>query len=326
MTPSLVILCLAIVALVAFAVSAALGAGLWSFRRQIWSLDPAARARIYFFAALSPFFIAAIVLVAALAPSFGWIADHCVAAGAPDHHSHPHVCAEHHVATWPAIPLLALVCFMALRVVVTLARRFVALAASRITRRELMRSSIPGQIPGTRVLPIPGQAHAFVLGLLRPSLFVTEGLMTGSERHHLPAVLAHEWAHIRRSDSLLRFIAGIGLAFHLPGIAGWLERALAQAQEMTADKEAAAVVGRANVARALVALARSHARAPRSAFAFSGRGIEARVRQLMDERARRDWPAVSTLVMGAILAVVVIGAGADAVHHGVETVLGVIGG
>ena len=318
---TLMILCVAAFGLAAYVVSGLVAIILWPLRRRIERLAPAARARLVLLAALLPLMAAIAVLIAALAPTFGWIADHCLSATDP--HGHPHICAAHHVPAWPALTLSALALVVVARFAIAAARRCYALGLGSLTRAAFDRISTPGAQPDVRVLPVD-EPQAFVLGLVRPRLYVTRGLVA-SEPAHLSAVIAHERAHVARLDPLRRFVAGVGLAFHLPGIGRWLDRWLGRSQEMAADEAAASIVGRAGVARALVALARSRAHLPRSAFAFAGSDVERRVVELMDGRERRDWPRLSTLLGGAVLAAVVVAAGADAVHHGLELLLGAFG-
>lgn len=320
---TLLILCLAALAIVAVATSCGVGLGLRLFRKPIQLLAPAAQARLYLLAAALPCLVSLAVLMTALAPSFGWIADHCDRFG--DSHLHAHICANHHVAVWPAIPLIALALALLLRVALTVMGLGKALWEGHLARRALDRIGTGKGPSGAMVLPVD-EPQAFVLGLFQPTLYVTRGLVFGGGRHHLQAVLAHELAHISRMDPLLSFIAGMGLAFHLPGVASWLTRRQATAQEMAADEAAAQTVGsRTSIAHALVALARARCAHPAGATAFSGTDIEVRVDQLLGDRKCRDTPKGSTLSIVAVLALVALAASADAVHHGVELLLGVLG-
>ena len=157
------------------------------------------------------------------------------------------------------------------------------------------------------------------------SALVTQGLLS-SHREHFDAVLAHERAHLRRRDPLRKLVAFLALPFHLPGIAAWLERHLGRAHEMAADAEAAVSCGPENVANALVQLARASRKAPAFALAFGSSDVEARVTTLLDSRPRQDRPKASTLLVIALTGMLVVGLGADAVHHGVEILLGILGG
>lgn len=338
---SLVLLCTAATAALAFAVSALAGAIAVASRRALDALTPAAQARVLLVLAVLPAVASIAVMTAALAPTFGWIADHCLRAF--ELHTHPHICAAHHVATEPALPLLSLAGLLLARLAQTglrlawHARR--ALAAQRAL--ELVASTeSPGDTPvgilssgpGLRVLPFD-EPQAFVLGLWRPRLYVTAGLLSSAHREHLEPVLAHEHAHLRRRDSLRSLVSSLALAFHLPGIAGWLERQLARAHELAADAEAAAAVqSPERVARALVQLTRVQRRMPASALAgalagmlaFGGAEVEARVTSLLDPRPRRDQPRARTIAWVAAIACVLLGAAADPVHHGVEMLLGLL--
>ena len=325
MTLSLVVLCFAAVALIAWAVSAVVGLGLRVFNARVLRLEPSAQARVYLLASVLPAFFATIVLVAALAPSFGWIADHCVSLGDP-HSDHPHMCVDHHVAALPSATVTALAGLFALRLAISLLVRVRAVIGACIALRALSKAAASDNAYGVCVLPNRAESQAFVLGLLRPKLFVTEPLVAGSDRRYLHAVLAHERAHIRRRDPLGRFVAGIGFAFHLPFVVRMLERSLCQAQEMAADREAASDVGRASVARALLALARSRRHVPRPSLAFAGQSIEMRIRSLLDDRVRCEWPRARTVGVVVVASIVLVGAGAGGVHHGVEMLLGAFGG
>jgi Zn-dependent protease with chaperone function len=321
---TLVLLCLAALAIVAYSVSGALALGLTAVGNKLVRLAPGAQARLYLFAALLPLLASLAVLLAALAPSFGWIADHC--AIVEDPHTHPHICADHPLVGRPASLLIGLAAVVTARFVWFTGQWIHALALGASAQRSLRRASHPSDTPDVRVLPIE-EAQAFVLGLLRPTLYVTHGLTVGNERAHLAAVIAHERAHVSRSDPLRRFAAGIGLSFHLPGVARWVGRCLARSHEMAADDIAATTLGsRTQVAQALVALARGKGRIPQHAFAFSQSDIETRVVRLLEPRNRRDSPAASTLAIAAVVAVTIMARGADVVHHGVEILLGALGG
>lgn len=320
---TLVVLCLAAFAIVTYCISAGVGLALAGLEVRLDRLSAAARARVYLSAALFPLLASAAILTAALAPSFGWIADHCGAAAAP--HLHPHICAAHQGAVWPGLPLLLLAFAVSVRFLVATIGHAHALFLGAWTRRGLDRASAAtAGSRRVRVLPVD-EAQAFVLGLLRPTIYITRGLTSGPQRGHLDAVLAHERAHLARRDPLRRFVAGIALAFHLPGIAGRIDRALSQAQELAADEAAARSIGsRGRVAGALVALAKARPRAPQGALAFVGSEVETRVVQLMDTRPRSDSPTSIMLGAVATLALFGLAAGVDGVHHAVESLLGAI--
>jgi hypothetical protein len=101
---------------------------------------------------------------------------------------------------------------------------------------------------------------------------------------------------------------------------------------MAADEAAAQAVGSAeSIAEALVALAKDQAGIPvsewaHSGLAFSGTEIESRVLQLMNGKRGHDWPKLSGLMLGAVIVLATLAATAGEVHHGIEQLLGIIGG
>lgn len=321
---SLALLCLAATAAIAFTASALTGAAL--ARRSLDHLTPAAQARLLLVLAVLPAAASLATMTAALAPSFGWIADHCLRAA--EQHRHPHICA-HHEAGLPALSAALLAGLLLLRLAHAGLRLGRQALFARNTLRDLVRVAAMDHTPALHVLPFE-QPQAFVIGLFRPRLFVTRGLLADAHRDHLEPVLAHEHAHLRRRDPLRRLVCSIALAFHLPGIARHIERRLGQAHELAADAEAAAALqSPERVARALLHLAREQrALAPAPAMMFEGADaseIGARVTSLLDARPRHDQPRPALIAAAATAALVLLAAGADLVHHGVEMFLGLLG-
>ena len=321
---SLLCLFAAASAMIAFTTSALVGVGLAALRQRLAGLTPTAEARVLLGAALLPMLTCAATMAAALAPSFGWIVDHCVRG--LDSHAHPHICVDHHVSALPAPMLVLLAGLIVVRLAMGGARLMHGAVTTALTGRALARVATTAGPSGLRVLPLD-EPQAFVVGVLRPMLFVTRGLVSDAHREHLTAVVAHEHSHLRRRDPLRRAVATLALAFHLPGLAGWLDRRLARAHELAADADAAHELGsRTLVARALVRLTRAHLQAPRMALAFAESDVEARVAALLDNRPRHDQPHRLVLLAGLGTLFIVVGSSADTVHHNVEIVLGLLGG
>lgn len=324
MTLSLLLLCAAATALVAMVSSALVGLALFVGQRRLDRMTPAAESRVLLFAALAPIVMTATIMLAALAPSIGWIVDHC--APAADPHGHPHICTAHHVDSMPGLLVVLLAGLFVARVAAHSGRQLLGALAAMQTRRRLLRTATVNPADGMLVLPAD-EPQAFVVGFLWPILFVTRGLVSGAHQGHLRAVVSHEMAHLRRRDPLRRVIAKLSLGFHLPGVARWLDVRLARVHEQAADADAAAELGdAAMVADALVALTRAAPRLPVGATAFAGSGLELRITRLMLARNASNRPAAMTLLSIATLFVLVISLSADAVHHSVEGLLGLIGG
>ena len=161
-------------------------------------------------------------------------------------------------------------------------------------------------------------AHAFVLGFLRPEIFVSAGLAARADARSLETVLAHERAHVRRREPLRRLLAALAIAFHLPGVARSLGRALRAAEEASADAEAARSLGdRGRVAEALVRFARMRAAAP-LAVGFHGEALEQRVREVLAPEPQGSGPRASALLLGAAAALALALLAAPLLHRAVE--------
>ena len=320
MTPTLVVLWVAATAAVAWITSLVVGSGLAAQRRRIDELMPAAQTRVLFAAAAAPLFVATLVMTAALAPNFGWIVDHCL--DLSSHAAHPHICIDHHGTAVPSLSLLILAGLMITRLGATL----VGLVRNAWTSNGASEGLRRSRLNRTRlnVLPLP-EPRAFVAGLWRPVVYVTEGLLNQPHRPHLRAVLAHEAAHARNADPLRKFVLKLLLAFHLPGISHWIERSYGRGLEVRADERAARSVGPVRVAEALVHLARFSGIRPVGAVSFVRSDLEYRVHRLLRPKPLRsanpDWTLIA---LAAASLTVATAFGADGIHHGVEHLLGVL--
>jgi hypothetical protein len=324
-TLNLALLATGAAAAIAFGVS--LGAFIVSraCSRALESLSPAARARVFLCQSLLPGLATLALMTATMAPSFGWIADHC-AEQADLHHGHPHLCAGHDPLGLPAMSVVALSAFFSMRLLFRLVLVIQKVWLALTAQTALDRVSSLDASAGVRVVPL-AEPQAFVVGMMNPTVYVTRGLLAREHSPHLAAVLAHERAHVLRSDPLKRLLCQIGLIFHLPGVARWLEGQLAMAQEMAADADAADRVGSGErVARALVHLTRARRRLPPLVLAFGTGDLESRVRRLLLSPREYDFPRPLAIVAVGIAAVVLVALSADRVHHGVEMLLGVFGG
>jgi hypothetical protein len=310
---------------IAFGVSLAVFVLSRTSARALDALSPAARARQLLCVSFLPGLATLALMTAAMAPSFGWIADHRDLQAELEH-DHPHLCADHVVLGLPAISVIVLAALFSLRVLVgsalVLRRVWISMAA----QSALERTSDFDVSAGVRIVPL-AEPQAFVAGMLAPAVYVTRGLLAREHREHLAAVLAHEWAHVLRWDPLKRLASQLGLVFHLPGVARWLEAELAAAQEMAADADAAARVGSgARVARALVHLTRARSRLPHLVLPFGTGDLESRVRRLLLPPSGYDFPRPLSISVAGAVALVVVALSADGVHHGIEMLLGLFGG
>jgi Zn-dependent protease with chaperone function len=161
--------------------------------------------------------------------------------------------------------------------------------------RRLSRAAGLRQVP--RVLLYPRGAYVCALGVRRPTIVLSRGLLTSLGDEEVEAVLGHEVAHVRQRDYLLNWLGVLvrsALFFVPPGPLAW--RVLAEVRERRADRLAARYSGNPlALATALIKVWRHGAARPLAAWApgFLERAgdLEARVRRLLDPEppARGLW-------------------------------------
>jgi len=262
--------------------SALVGAALIAGRRRLARLAPSAQSRIALAAAVAPAFLSAVF-------ASGVIYD-IVLSGPAD------FCLGPHDSAAPSLILLLSVAILVGRILTSgIQTTGAVLSAVRLSRA--FTGAAPKAFMGCLVLPIE-EPQAYVLGILKPRVYVSQGLLEQANEDDLASVLAHERAHAARRDPLRRLIASLGLVLHLPGIAHLLGRLLTRTQEMAADADAARVVGdRVRVAESLVRFARLRGPSRAVAVEFGSGDLEARVKELLDTHQRRGgWPSAAVLV------------------------------
>jgi Zn-dependent protease with chaperone function len=317
---------LVVVAWVAFfvlaSVAASLAAGLTRRGTERWAPD--ARHRALLVLALSPMAFATASVLAAMSPSliaFVWPAfDHCLV-----HPGHVHLCLVHLPEQWANPPLL-----VGLTFVVTILAGKAALGiwelrrASRLASRLVARASDDREL-GAWMLPT-AQPLCVLLGLFRPSILVSQGLVRAVNLGELRAVLEHERAHAQRHDTLLRLAARASTVFLLPRARRSLLHALDVAAEQSADEAGATALGdRLAMAEVILKVERllhvPSLELGALVASFGGASVPLRVAALL-EAPLETRPRLPTLV--AIAAAVALFAGSHELHHATETLLGFI--
>ena len=86
---------------------------------------------------------------------------------------------------------------------------------------------------------------AFTIGIIRPSIYLTTGLIAEMSETELEAVVAHEYAHIKRKDNLSRFLASLVKDFLFPlPIVHFLFGLFMREKELAADELAVKMTGK----------------------------------------------------------------------------------
>lgn len=281
--------------------------------RAATRLSLSARRVLWMLLATAPAAAGTTALMIALLPSFGLAADHCLVHAA----HHPHLCLHHPQELSVPAGLIAIIGLT------RVATSVIAEVHNWVRARRMSRSlASMARINGPFTI-FPGRTPtAFVLGSLRPRIFVSEAMMQLPNSVLEPA-LAHERCHATKRHLLTRLVARVFGILHVPLVARQLIERLAAAQELEADAAARSETGDGiQVAESLLRLARARQGAPAGAIGFADGALHERVSALLDpDKTKTTWP-VALLVLAATTAVVLAFHAPEAVHHTFETVLG----
>lgn len=285
--------------------SVLVGAALIAGRRRLARLEPSAQSRTALAAAVAPAFLGTVFVGAASYDR--------VLSGPAD------FCLHLHDSAPPSLILLLSVAILAGRVL-TYGMQTIVATLRAVRLRLVLSGASSKAFNGCLVLPVE-EPQAYVLGILNPRVYISQGLLKQTNEYDLAPVLAHERAHAARRDPLRRLIASAGLVLHLPGIAHLLNRLLTRTQEMAADADAARTVGdRVRVAEALVRFARLQRPGRATAVEFGSGDLEARVRELLDPHQRRGLSAVALVSCSAALCLLALFA-AHGLHYLAQALL-----
>ena len=293
-----------------------------ALRHQAYRLDPVTRARTLGIVAIGPWLLPTLLVSLLFVPGvlawLGGVEDHC-----RQHAEHPHLCIAHPTAL--LTPLLVGVLILAAFSLFTkliwdgsnFVRMFEQARRLRAAAKDRLAADVR-RIDSTRVF-------ALTAGLLRPTIFVSQGLIDALPERQVGVVLEHERAHVQRRDPLLSFIT-IALSFpHWPSVRRALLHDLGLASEQACDEAAGSLVGdRLLVAETILAVERLAADCELgSALGFGGgSSVPERVHSLLSGRSALGSPKVVWWAAG--LAVTVIIWSAEPLHHLAEHLLEVI--
>ncbi|MGM0556335.1 MAG: M56 family metallopeptidase [Myxococcota bacterium] len=301
------------------AVVSALVTSAWMDR--IRAVAPRARFALLVGLALLPVVLGAAFLLVIFAPSVldaaGLVQDHCAA------HSHHafHLCFVHDKPPAMSPLILGTGIIIGLWLAAGWSQNLGRLRSSNSIERALR--DITEYDADTDSWQIDSERPvAMTLGILNPRVYVSDrlrGLLTSDQ---LDAVVAHEQAHARHFDALVKYMAALGADLQLPHVARLLLEEIDIACEQACDAAAADAVGdRLTVAETILAVERAagDAERPTLGLGFAGEAIEARVRGLLE-------PAWTSLHWSVVVGTAALISGStvlfyDSVHHAAETLL-----
>jgi len=245
----------------------------------------------------------------------GLIDDHCLAHGL----HHPHFCLRH-LPALEAGPLVLMLTAAAAWPITGLVR-----TALDQFRHARLASCIARLAQAQRRLIVtdsdsPG---AFLLGIRKPRIVLTTGLIRKLSAAERRAVVRHEIAHARAGDLARRLVLGLMMSTQFPPTRRRLIHHWSQAAEERADDTVAASGKGLDLASALVRILRDGApeRATDAhAIGANSADVARRVQRLADRPAEplpSNWPE-STLI--AVLGLIALGLASQ--HHALETFVG----
>ena len=272
------------------------------------------QARLWLYA---PVWVPAVVLVAAQVPG-AWgmlvgVGDHCLLSEGPHHH----LCIFHppHLSDEGLPRMLGVASWAVVAIVVLLVGRRVLLA--RRLAATLIRSAHPSSLGDDIAILEQVEPIAVSVGVLRPKILLSSGLLNSVCPQTLRVILAHERAHVSRRDmgwaQLDRLMGSL-----LPGVVRReLLESLSLACEQACDAVAARSEGNVHVAAALTRIARLGVCAPAVGLSVAASSLEARVLHLLDapsDPSWKMWPQAAVALAVAFL-------GAGPLHALLERVL-----
>jgi TonB family protein len=154
------------------------------------------------------------------------------------------------------------------------------------------------------IIMTAGSDSPSVVGWLRPAILLPAATLLGLTEQQLEAVLAHEFAHIRRHDYFVNLLQNLveTLLFYHPAV-WWTSARMRHERELCCDDIAVQSCGDAlSYARALTTLEKMRLTAPALALASTGGALLYRIQRLMGIEARETAPsrvpAVAAVLMG----------------------------
>lgn len=252
------------------------------------------------------------------ASPFDVIAHHC--------HISSGTCSAHEAASVPGIAVLVTLLLSAL-VFVRFVWALMVQSAELKSMRTLLAGSSPSACGQYRVLET-GTSWAFAFGLVSPSIYLSRGLGEALKREECEIVLAHEQAHIRRGDLLVRFGCAVLTAFMPETLRRSFMDALVLAQEEACDADTTRSFSPVRIAETLLKVERLRTGVMSSPMAanFTGSPLESRVRALLEpdyETASRSLARLVLIIGSTAISLLL---SLELLHHEIETFFMVLGG
>lgn len=143
----------------------------------------------------------------------------------------------------------------------------------------------------------------FILGMIRPKIYLPSGLDEQSRDH----VLAHERAHIQRLDHIWKPLGFLLLSIHWFNPLIWVAFVLLSRDiEFACDEKVVSqldVEGKAAYSHTLLAFSRPQGAIPLCPVAFGEVGVKERVKSVLCYQRPALWVVLTTLIAGVAVAI-----------------------
>lgn len=167
----------------------------------------------------------------------------------------------------------------------------------RLVRRLHAAAPQPEQSGRLRVYRVAGLETAFVVGGVRPRVYLPAGLDADQERY----ILAHETAHLRRGDPLWRLLAYAALCLHWFNPLVWLAFRLSERDmEMSCDEAVVRRYGpgiKKGYSASLLALATGRRITLAAPLAFGEGDTAPRIKNVLRYKKPAFWMAAAIAVL-----------------------------
>ena len=233
------------------------------------------------------------------------------------HWHHPDI---YYFLSWHSISLIAFFGFS-----FTIAVRSIIVAYKNHYQIILLRNLVTKKIENVFILDssIP---TAFTGGLIKPSCFISSGLMEQLDSDDIKIIIQHELAHIHYADPLKKWVFSILSSYFLPNVKKVLKSMMAITMEQAADSFFVKTQQQAhNVASTLVRftkLAAKHSIHEQSKSEllvhFCRQSIDQRVLELLNDNQLKPFPMKLVLLTIILLATISM-TSLDSLHHAIET-------
>jgi Zn-dependent protease with chaperone function len=234
-------------------------------------------------------------MVSGLADALLGRGDHCQVGGGLHHHLcvlHPPAITNHPLA-WCLIAATLLPASW------VIARAMLSAHEQWRLSRTLVRSSRRSELGNDVRLLEQDEPVALTVGVWRPVVLLSTGLIDMVSARTLRIILMHERAHVRRHDTTWALFDQVTAALLPRSIRGVLMGDLMLARERACDAVAASVEGDVHVAAALVQVARMGLLEPACGVSIGASSLQARVLHLLERPAHGSswsvWPVVCVL-------------------------------